>query len=131
MDAKTAIQQAQTLGITLTIKDGMINVNGKRTPEVMALLDQMRPLKQAIIDELAAALEFTLNDVDPMPIDPPAPCLVASTRPPLPAEMWRTGLSLTDAWAHWQELKQNYFCTLGHEVAGYYVRCDPRHWRVC
>lgn len=52
MDALTLIDQAKELGLTLTVKEGMINANGKRTPEVMALLEQMKPIKQAIIQAL-------------------------------------------------------------------------------
>lgn len=52
MDATTLIDQAKELGLTLTVKDGMINAHGKRTPEVMSLLEQMKPMKAAIIQAL-------------------------------------------------------------------------------
>lgn len=62
-DALTLIDQAKELGLTLTVKDGMINAHGKRTPDVMALLEQMKPMKAAIIDALTqpAAIEPTLD----------------------------------------------------------------------
>lgn len=52
MNAKEAIAKAQSLGVTLTVKDGMIHPAGATSPEARALLAQMRPIKQAIIDEL-------------------------------------------------------------------------------
>lgn len=52
MDALTLIDQAHSLGLTLTVKDGMINAHGKRTPDVVALLEQMKPMKAAIIQAL-------------------------------------------------------------------------------
>jgi hypothetical protein len=69
MTPTEAIQQATVLGLTLTVRDGMINVAGQRTPEVMALLEQMKPLKPQLISHLTAALEFTLSDVEPLPFD--------------------------------------------------------------
>jgi len=52
MDALTLIDQARGLGLTLAVKDGMINAHGKRTPEIMSLLEQMKPMKQAILAAL-------------------------------------------------------------------------------
>lgn len=52
MEALALIDQAKAMGLTLTVKDGMINAHGKRTPEVMSLLEQMKPMKAAIIQAL-------------------------------------------------------------------------------
>jgi len=52
MNAKEAIAKAQALGVTLTVRDGMIYPSGATSPEARALLWGMRPLKQAIIDEV-------------------------------------------------------------------------------
>lgn len=52
MNAKEAIARANELGVTLTVKDGMIYPSGATSPEARALLVGMRPLKQAIIDEV-------------------------------------------------------------------------------
>lgn len=58
MNAVTLIAKAQTLGVTLTVRDGMIYPSGATSPEARALLVQMRPIKQAIID----ALTWPQND---------------------------------------------------------------------
>lgn len=58
MDAKTAIAKAQSLGVTLTVRDGMIHPSGATSPEARALLVQMIPIKQAIIE----ALTWPRND---------------------------------------------------------------------
>lgn len=131
-NARELVAKAKALGVTLAVKDGMIHPSGATSPEAKALLAQMRPLKQAIIDELAAALEFTLEDVEPLPTDPPAlpPLPIASTLPPLPADKWLNGLPLADALAHWQALRSTHFCTLGHDASGYHVRCDPVRYAV-
>lgn len=67
MEALTLIDQAKELGLTLTVKDGMINAHGKRTPAIMALLDQMKPIKQAIIDALTQPA--VLEPLDPITAD--------------------------------------------------------------
>jgi hypothetical protein len=131
MTVTEAIAQATALGLTLTVKDGMINVNGKRTPEVMALLEQMKPLKPALIAHLTAALEFTLDDVEPLPVEPVAPIRICTPKPPLPAEQWITGATAASAWAAFQTLKQRYFCAWGHDSTGYTVTCDAREFEVC
>lgn len=51
-DALTLIDQAKALGLTLTVKDGMIYPSGVTSPEVRALLALMKPMKQAIIEAL-------------------------------------------------------------------------------
>lgn len=63
MEATILIDQAKALGLTLTVKDGMINAHGKRTPEIMTLLERMKPIKQAIIQALTqpAVVESTLD----------------------------------------------------------------------
>ena len=63
MEATILINQAKELGLTLTVRDGMINAHGKRTPEVMSLLEQMKPMKAAIVETLTqpAVLESTLD----------------------------------------------------------------------
>lgn len=72
MNAKEAIAKAQSLGITLTVRDGMIHPTGATSPEARALLAQMKGIKQAIIDELIwprnEALEAELSP-DPMDAD--------------------------------------------------------------
>lgn len=72
MNAKEAITKAGELGVTLTVRDGMIYPSGATTPEAKALLVQMRPIKQAIIDELVwphgATVEATLHP-DPATAD--------------------------------------------------------------
>lgn len=59
MDATTLVAKAQALGVTLTVRDGMIHPSGATSPEARALLVQMIPMKQAIID----ALTWPQNDV--------------------------------------------------------------------
>ncbi len=79
MDAKTAIAKAQQLGIILTVKDGMIYPSGATSPEARALLAQMKPIKQAIIDELVwprgEALEVELT---PLPVTDDLTCFVGA-----------------------------------------------------
>lgn len=129
-EALALIDQARSLGLTLTVKDGMINAHGKRTAEVMTLLEQMKPLKQAIIQALTPDLDFALNDVEPMPLDPVPPMRVESDRPALPREMWLSGLTPANALAAHRQLQQKYFCTCGADGSGWYVRCDPRFYEV-
>jgi len=138
MNVTEALQQAESLGLTLTVKDGMINVNGKRTPEVMAFLEQMKPLKAKLIAALTpdpsaslrASLSFTLDDVDPLPIDPVVPIRICTHKPPLPAELWVTGATSADAWSAFQQLKQSYFCAWGRNSCGFTVTCDPNEFVV-
>lgn len=58
MNATTLIAKAQSLGVTLAVKDGMIHPSGATSPEARALLVQMIPMKQAIIE----ALTWPQND---------------------------------------------------------------------
>ena len=32
--------------------------------------------------------------------------------------------------AKWLQLRKEFFCTLGHDNEGYYIRCDPAHYEV-
>lgn len=130
MDALTLIDQARSLGLTLTVKDGMINAHGKRTPDVMALLEQMKPMKAAILAALQPDLDFDLEAVDALPLDPVPPMRVKCGRPPLPPDMWLSGLTPADALAAHRRLSATYFCTAGADSSGWYVRCDPRHYTV-
>lgn len=72
MNATTLIAKAQTLGVTLAVRDGMIHPTGATSPEARALLVQMIPMKQAIIEALtwphSDALEAELNP-DPATAD--------------------------------------------------------------
>lgn len=52
MNAKEAIAKAQALGVTLAVKGGMIHPTGATSPEARALLVQMIPMKQDIIEAL-------------------------------------------------------------------------------
>lgn len=130
MDALTLIDQARSLGLTLTVKDGMINAHGKRTPDVMAILEQMKPMKAAILAALQPDLDFAIEDVDTMPMDPVPPMRVYSKRRPLPKEMWLSGLAPAEALAAHRRLSAAYFCSCGADSAGWYVRCDPKHYEV-
>lgn len=133
MDAVTALAKAEVLGLKLTINAGVISVHGQRTPDVLALLEQLKPMKPAIIAELerqAAALEFSLDAVDPLPLEPVPPMTIHTNRPPLPPDQWLSGLSMPDALARWQELKQTHFCTCGRDSAGWFVRCDPAYYSL-
>jgi hypothetical protein len=130
MEALTLIDQAKALGLTLTVKDGMINAHGKRTPDVVALLEQMKPMKQAILAALQPDLDFDLTAVDAMPLDPVPPMRIYSERPALPRDLWLTGLTPADALAAHGRLSASYFCSCGADTAGWYVRCDPRHYDV-
>jgi len=128
MDALTLIDQARSLGLTLTVKDGMINAHGKRTPEIMSLLEQMKPIKQAILAALQPDLDFAIADVDAMPLDPVPPMRVKSAKPPLPRDLWLSGLTPADALAAHRRLSAEYFCACGADAVGWYVRCDPQHY---
>lgn len=68
MDATTLIAQAHGMGLTLAVKDGMIYPSGPITTEARALLAQMRPLKQAIIEALTQSSWDTLeHELTPEP----------------------------------------------------------------
>lgn len=86
-----------------------------------------------------AAQSFTITfdaPTDPAPIDndrplaPLPPMRMVSTRPPLPAEMWLSGLSPAEAMAAWQRLRAEWFCTCGAAPDGWYVRCDSKHYTM-
>ena len=130
MGALTLIDQARSLGLTLTVKDGMINAHGQRTPKVMALLEQMKPMKAAILEALQPDLDFAIDDVEPLPVDPVPPMRVRSAKPPLPKELWQNGLTPADAMDALDRLSADYFCACGADNTGWYVRCDPRHYEV-
>lgn len=130
MDALTLIDQARSLGLTLTVKDGMINAHGKRTPDVMAILEQMKPMKAAILAALQPDLDFAIEDVDAMPLDPVPPMRVKCDRPALPKDMWLSGLTPADALAAQRRLSADYFCSCGADGTGWYVRCDPKHYEI-
>jgi hypothetical protein len=130
MEALALIDQAKELGLTLTVKDGMINAHGKRTPEIMSLLEQMKSMKAAIIQALQPDLDFAIGDVDAMPMDPVPPMRIYSKRRPLPQAQWLTGLPPADALAAHRRLSANYFCSCGADSSGWYVRCDPKHYEV-
>ncbi len=123
------IDQARDLGLTFTVVDGAISVHGQRTPAVTALLEQLKPHKVALLAALQPNLEFGLDDVDALPIEPPPPMIIGGDRPPLPTEMWLEGLTPSAALSAWQELKQIYFCSCGKNTNGWYVRCDPSHYK--
>ena len=129
-DALALIDQAKALGLKLTVKDGMINAHGKRTAENMSLLEQMKPMKQAIIQALSPDLDFALADVDAMTIDPVPPMRIYTDRPALPKEQWLTGLLPSDALAAHRRLSVDFFCTCGADSSGWFVRCDPRFYKV-
>lgn len=130
MEALALIDQAKDLGLTLTVKDGMINAHGKRTPDVMSLLEQMKPMKQDIIQALQPDLDFDLTAVDAMPLDPVPPMRIYSKRRPLPQAQWLGGLTPADALAAHRRLSADYFCSCGADGTGWYVRCDPQHYEV-
>lgn len=130
MEALALIDQARSLGLTLTVKDGMINAHGKRTPEIMSLLEQMRPMKQAILAALQPDLDFDMTAVDAMPLDPVPPMRIYSKRRPLPNAQWQSGLSPAVALAAHRRLSADYFCSCGADSSGWYVRCDPKHYEV-
>jgi hypothetical protein len=129
-EALALIDQARAMGLTLTVKDGMINAHGKRTPEIMSLLEQMKPMKAAIVDALQPDLDFAIDDVDAMPMDPVPPMRIYSERPALPRDQWLTGLTPADALAAHGRLSATYFCSCGADACGWFVRCDPRHYEV-
>jgi hypothetical protein len=58
------------------------------------------------------------------------PLLIASKLPPLPKERWLSALPSPGAMAKWLQLRKEFFCTLGHDNEGYYIRCDPEHYEV-
>lgn len=62
-NALTLIDQARSIGLTLTVRDGMIYPSGVTSPEARALLALMKPIKQAIIDALT-------QPAVPEPLDP-------------------------------------------------------------
>jgi len=130
MEALALIDQAKELGLTLTVKDGMINAHGKRTPDVVALLEQMKPMKLAIIQALQPDLDFDLTAVDTLPMDPVPPMRIYSNRPALPQAQWLNGLTPADALAAHRRLSATYFCSCGADSSGWYVRCDPKHYEI-
>lgn len=115
VDLLALITDARALGLALTTNGDKLNVTGPKTSEAAALVQQLAQHKAAVIELLRT----------PLP-----PMRMVSTRPPLPAEMWLAGLTFADALAAHGRLKVDYFCTVGHEAGAYFVRCDPRHYRV-
>lgn len=63
-------------------------------------------------------------------IEPVLLMRMVSNRPPLPRELWLSGLTPADALAAWRQLKEQYFCSCGANGDGWFVRCDPRHYEV-
>lgn len=75
-------------------------------------------------------LAFTLADANVLSIEPLPPMRIVTDRPPLPVELWLNGLTPATALAAHRRLKQEYFCSCGKDAAGWFVRCDPKHYEV-
>jgi hypothetical protein len=72
MDAVTMIEQAQGLGLTLSVADGRLNITGPKTMAAAAMVQRMSPHKAELIAILA-----------------PEP----AQRQPLPQALWLTGIA--------------------------------------
>lgn len=79
MNAKEAIAKAKDLGVTLAVKDGMIHPTGATSPEARALLVQMIPMKQAIIEALTWPQNEALEaELAPLPLTDDLTCFVGA-----------------------------------------------------
>lgn len=70
----------------------------------------------------------TTQSAEAQPTKPLPPMRMVSNRPPLPRELWLSGLTPADALAAHVRLNQQYFCTCGTEGNGWFIRCDPQHY---
>ncbi|TXH45895.1 MAG: hypothetical protein E6Q97_30645 [Desulfurellales bacterium] len=84
MDAIALLEQAKGLGLLLTVDGDKLTVTGPKTAEAAALVQRLAPHKPALIALLqtplqpapvaiADDLDFTLADVDALPIEPEPP----------------------------------------------------------
>jgi hypothetical protein len=104
MDAVTMIEQAQGLGLTLSVADGRLNITGPKTMAAAAMVQRMSPHKAELIAILA-----------------PEP----AQRQPLPQALWLTGIAtLVEARAAQRALSGTYVtaCGLGRDDL-WYVAC--------
>lgn len=106
MDAVSLIEQAQSLGLSLSVDGDNLNITGPKTMAAAALVQRMAPHKTDIIAALA-----------PVATDPAQP----TERQPLPADMWVTGIATFAEARRYQKGIDGYRTRCGRGEAGFYV----------
>ena len=104
MDVLNLIHRARACGLSLSVADGKLKVRGKPTDEAQALAVEIGAHK----DELIGLLRTTLQPT--------------ATKPPLPAELWVTGIAtFAEARKVQRSFTGRYVTHCGRGEAGFYV----------
>ena len=104
MDVLNLIHRARTCGLSLSVVDGKLKAAGKPTDEVKLLAAEIKAHKDEIITLLQTTLQST------------------ATKPPLPAELWVTGIAtFAEARKVQRSFTGRYVTHCGRGEAGFYV----------
>lgn len=123
MDIVGVINQAQSVGLILSVDGDRLNVTGKKTPEAAAIVRQLSTMKAAIVAHL------TTPAPDPGDVRSLPPIRNTTGKPLLPPDLWVSGLAtFAEAWQREGELCGQFATALGKDGAGFYVRCKGWQW---